>query len=89
MNEIGQRIRALRESKRISQETMADIFGVTQSNYRRLELNDCRLKIYHLLEITKKLDTTLNYLVYGNPIGLFYVNNVLLRKTTKFACITK
>jgi DNA-binding XRE family transcriptional regulator len=40
MNNIGTKIRKIREEKDISQEEMALVVDTSQSNYGRLEKND-------------------------------------------------
>ena len=41
MNTIGNKIRLLREEKGFSQENLASALDITQSNYARLEKDDC------------------------------------------------
>ena len=64
-NVVGNRIRSLRESKGITQVEMCVYFGVTQSNYSRLEKCDKRIDIQQLVIFGKVLDTTIYYLLFG------------------------
>jgi len=61
-NQVGTRIRKIRENKGISQEAMAMDLEITQSNYGRLEKNDQRLTVPKLQKISKYLDITISYL---------------------------
>ena len=63
MNEIGSRIRLLRENKGISQDYIATELGITQPSYARLEKEDARISITRLCNIAKILKTTVSELV--------------------------
>jgi len=64
-NVVGNRIRSLRESKGITQVEMCSHFGITQSNYGRLEKCDKRIDIQQLAIFGKVLDTSVEYLLFG------------------------
>ena len=61
-NNIGSRIKKIREDRGISQEAMALELEITQSNYGRLEKNDSRLTVPKIQKIAKVLDVTVAYL---------------------------
>jgi transcriptional regulator with XRE-family HTH domain len=63
MNTIGNKIRLLREERELSQENMASVLGITQSNYARLEKDDNRISVPRLIIIAKTLETTVTELV--------------------------
>ena len=56
MNNVGLRIKKLREGKGITQEAMAHALGVTQSNYGRLEKDDKRLNVPKIQKIAEILE---------------------------------
>ena len=62
MDNIGIKIRKVREEKGITQEVMASELNITQSNYGRLEKNDNRLTAPKLLKIAQILNVTVSYL---------------------------
>ncbi|MEZ4786461.1 MAG: helix-turn-helix transcriptional regulator [Flavobacterium haoranii] len=62
MNNIGNKIRVLREQKGYSQESLAQI-ELTQPNYARLEKQDERISITRLMQIATILKTTVAELI--------------------------
>jgi len=63
MNNIGNKIRNLREQKGYSQESLAQELGLTQPSYARLEKQDERLSITRLMQIATILKTTVAELI--------------------------
>ncbi len=63
MNDIGNRIRQIREIKGFSQESIALELGLTQPSYARLEKDDKRLDIVRLIQIANFLKTTVSELI--------------------------
>lgn len=63
MNNIGNRIRKLREQKGLSQDSFAMELGITQPSYARLEKDDNRINIVRLIQIAALLKTTVAKLV--------------------------
>lgn len=63
MNNIGNKIRILREQKGYSQESLALELGLTQPSYARLEKEDERISIIRLIQIAKILKTTVAELI--------------------------
>jgi len=67
MNTVGNKIRLLREERGLSQENMASVLDITQSNYARLEKDDNRISVTRLIVIAKTLETTVTELVGEKP----------------------
>ena len=63
MNNIGNKIRILREQKGYSQESLAQELGLTQPSYARLEKQDERISITRLMQIATILKTTVAELI--------------------------
>lgn|SRR5690554_1115509 len=63
MNDIGNKIRQLREKKGLSQEYLATELGITQPSYARLEKEDDRITITRLITIAGLLKTTVAELI--------------------------
>lgn len=56
MNEVGTKIRKLRELKDYTQEYMASSLGITQSTYAKIEKNETPISLSRLDEIAKVLE---------------------------------
>jgi transcriptional regulator with XRE-family HTH domain len=56
MQNIGTKIRTLRELKGYSQEYMAEKLGISQSNYSRLENSEAEITLTRLEEVSEILD---------------------------------
>lgn len=63
MNDIGNKIRELREKRGLSQEYIASELGITQPSYARLEKEDERINITRLINIAGILKTTVSELI--------------------------
>ena len=63
--EIAGRIKAYRTVKKISQEKMAELLGITSSNYVKMENAYQNLTVKNLVNISKVLDISLDTLVFG------------------------
>lgn len=59
MNNVGNRIRKMREEKGITQELMAMSLDITQSNYGRLEKDDRRLTVPKIQKIAEILNVSI------------------------------
>ena len=68
MNQVGIRIRKLREARGLSQEQLAQELGLQQSSYGRLEKNDERLTVPKLLIIAEVLKVPVAVL-FGEKTG--------------------
>jgi transcriptional regulator with XRE-family HTH domain len=66
MNEIGDKIRLLREQRGLSQENLVQELGLTQPSYARLEKDDDRINITRLINIANILKTTVSTLINEN-----------------------
>ncbi len=62
MNNVGSKIRKLREEKGIKQEYMAHELEITQSSYGRLEKDDSRLTVPKLQKIAEVLNISISIL---------------------------
>ena len=60
--ETGEKIRALRELRGMSQEQLAEMVGVSKNSISRYEIGTADMKSSVLFEISKVLDTTPNNL---------------------------
>ena len=56
--ETGEKIRALRESRGMSQEQLAELVGVSKNSISRYETGTADMKSSVLFEISKALSTT-------------------------------
>lgn len=63
MNNIGSKVRILREQSGYSQESLAHELGLTQPSYARLEKQDDRISITRLMQIAKILKTSVAELI--------------------------
>lgn len=75
MNKIGNKIRLLREEKGLSQENLAQVLDITQSNYARLEKDDNRISVPRLILIANTLETTVTELVGEKANNVVNQNN--------------
>lgn len=79
VNNIGSRIKKLREEKGITQDLMAYELNISQSNYGRLEKDDRRLNIPKIEKIAEVLDISIS-LLFGEKNDTLYDGNDLLEK---------
>ncbi len=75
MNNIGGKIRFLREQKGYSQESLAQELGLTQPSYARLEKQDERISITRLMQIAKVLKTSVAELIDENSKNVIHQSN--------------
>ena len=75
MNNIGNKIRILREQKGYSQESLAQELGLTQPSYARLEKQDERISITRLMQIAKVLKTSVAELIDEKTQKISHQNN--------------
>lgn len=67
---IGQRIKAVRNEKHLTQEYLANIAGVNVSHISNIETNKVRISLTLLVNICNAMNVTLDYLLqneYNNP----------------------
>ncbi len=62
---IGQRIKALRLNKQLTQENLADLTDVNVSHISNIETNKVKVSLTLLVNICNALDTTVDYIL-GN-----------------------
>lgn len=67
MNTIGERIRALRQARRLSQAQVARAAGITPQAVSDLETGKTQNPAY-LSELARALGTTAEYLRYGDAV---------------------
>ncbi|MDR0828877.1 MAG: helix-turn-helix domain-containing protein [Prevotellaceae bacterium] len=75
MNNVGVKIRKLREERNVSQEFMADKLKINQSSYGRLEKSDSRLTVPRLLEIADVLNISVSVLFGEKATQIIKENN--------------
>lgn len=75
LNPVGKRIKKLREAKGYTQLQMAAAFGVTQSNYGRLEKDDSRISITKLFLFSEILEAPIAEILADAPNGGFVSHN--------------
>jgi transcriptional regulator with XRE-family HTH domain len=68
MNTLGQRIRALRRERRISQTELARAAGITPQAVSDIETGKTQATGY-LSELARALGTTAEFLRYGDRVG--------------------
>lgn len=66
--EVGDRVRELREAKKLSKTKLADIVGVSRQFIGNIENGDSDLCCDTLMKIAKALDTSDMYLLHGTEI---------------------
>lgn len=74
MKELGERLRRLRESVKLSQVKMAELFGVKQSSINRYEQGQSAPSLETLVRYADYFDVSLDYLLArtDNPQGKLY-----------------
>jgi len=65
MSTVGNRILNLRKAKKLSQEALANMAGISDTYVGKLEKNNANATAKVLDNIANALDTTVNYLMYG------------------------
>jgi len=75
MNNIGNKIRQMRELKGFSQEALASELGITQPSYARLEKDDERITITRLIQIATILQTTVTDLINEKAMKIINQQN--------------
>ena len=74
MKELGERLRILRESVKLSQVKMADLLGVKQSSINRYELGQSAPSLETLVKYADYFDVSMDYLFArtDKPQGKLY-----------------
>jgi transcriptional regulator with XRE-family HTH domain len=60
---VTENIRKTRESKRLTQEYLAEKLGISQNAYSKIELGYSQITVYRLFQITKALDIEVSELL--------------------------
>jgi len=84
--DVSKRIKEIRTIKKISQEKMAELLGMTFSNYTRIENAYQNITVKHLRNISKILDVSADTLLFGEidkANGLDFEDFIRLTKTFK------
>lgn len=68
MEEVGNRIRALREAKKLSQDELANEVGVSRKFLSNIENGNRNFKCDTLMKLAEALDTSEMYLLHGKEI---------------------
>ena len=76
MKELGERLRILRESVKLSQVKMADLLGVKQSSINRYEQGQSAPSLETLVKYADYFDVSMDYIFArtDNPQGKLYEN---------------
>lgn len=70
---IGQRIKEIRNDKRLTQDYLAEKTGVNVSHISNIETNKVKVSLTLLVNICNALDVTIDYLLeneYHNPTSV-------------------
>jgi transcriptional regulator with XRE-family HTH domain len=72
---ITQKMRFLREQKKLRHEDMAERMGISSSTYGRLESGDTKLTIERVKQIADVLDVSVDELLNSEPMVFHVTNN--------------
>ena len=85
---VGERIKRLREERNYSQQYLAGKLGISQKAYSKIETNQTRLSVDSLLKIAEILETSINKIldtdgnaVYNN-FSTHTGEGIVIHKTT-------
>lgn len=68
------KLRKFRDSKRISQEELAEDLGISQSTISEWERTDSNVKLEHLINLSRIFEVGLDELTAENS-SIIYINN--------------
>ena len=86
---IGERIREVREARKLSQQDVADMLEVTVAHVKKVEIGKREFSIKTISLFAELLDTSLDYLVFGRETPEYCVSEIrqyadcILKLTTK------
>lgn len=66
---IGANIRAIRTERRISQLKVSEYTHLSTTHVSHIESGKTKVSLQALADIAEALDTTLDTLIYGNPVS--------------------
>ncbi len=72
---IGEKIKHFRLKKDLSQESFAELLGISLQAYNKIETNKTRVDIDRLQQIAEKLDTNLVELLSYGDKDIYYITN--------------
>ena len=75
---IGKRIREIRNARKMTQATLAELSGVEPSNISHIERAATKLSLPTLINIANALNVTLDEIVYGNLKKCEHVSYALI-----------
>jgi transcriptional regulator with XRE-family HTH domain len=67
--DIGQRIRAMRGQRGLTQTELADVLGLTQSNVSAMERGDRGVTIHQAVKLAKVLKVSIDEILTGGQSG--------------------
>ena len=76
MEEILKRIKETRKKKGLTLENMADVLGMSDSNYRKIEKNQTRLSLKDFLKIADEFKVSVNDLLDIQPQRAYHQQNM-------------
>ena len=65
IQQIGERLRGLREVLNISQEEIAELCGISLEHYKKIEAGEADPGVYRLTKIAKRYGINLDVLIFG------------------------
>ena len=68
---VGQKIKKIREEKKITQEQLAERLNMSQQSYSSLERGETSINLYKLMEIAEQLDTPPENLIQQEAKNIF------------------
>jgi transcriptional regulator with XRE-family HTH domain len=68
---VGQRIKKIREEKKITQEQLAERLNMSQQSYSSLERGETSINLRKLIEIAEQLDTPPENLIQQEAKNIF------------------
>lgn len=73
---VGTKIKFIRENKKITQESIAKLLGISQTAYSKIESNQTQITVERLKEIASILEVPETELINGAPINQFNVEKI-------------
>ncbi len=69
--DIGDKIRSIRETKRLNQLEFAEIVGIPSATYSRLERNGDKIRFDHIQAIANALEVDVQEMLFGDLALVF------------------
>lgn len=78
--ELGIKIKEIRQSRGLTQDSLAELVGCNTSHISNIENNYTKVSLNVLLAIANALDTSIDYLLFGQyGNAAFALDNEILR----------